>query len=130
MVLHTMFYEDEIRRADEYRADVESVNLKELELATRLIDALAVPFDAAKYKDSYREKLKEYIGAVDPRVAGRGIEDLTYTNLSEIPAPGSRRGDAPIDLRMYVSHEGRAMSETWLYQAFPSQLHALLAQHA
>jgi periplasmic glucans biosynthesis protein len=37
--------------------------------------------------------------------------------------------DAPIDLRMYVSHDGKAMSETWLYQVFPSQLHALLAQH-
>jgi glucans biosynthesis protein len=37
--------------------------------------------------------------------------------------------DAPIDLRMYLSHDGRALSETWLYQAFPSQLHALLAQH-
>ncbi len=38
--------------------------------------------------------------------------------------------DTPIDLRMYVSHDGKAMSETWLYQVFPSQLHALLAQHA
>ena len=38
--------------------------------------------------------------------------------------------DLPIDLRMYVSHDGKAMSETWLYQVFPSQLHALLAQHA
>lgn len=38
--------------------------------------------------------------------------------------------DAPIDLRMYVTHDGKAMSETWIYQVFPSQLHALLAEHA
>jgi periplasmic glucans biosynthesis protein len=38
--------------------------------------------------------------------------------------------DDPVDLRMYVSHEGRALSETWIYQVFPSQLHALLAEHA
>ena len=43
------------------------------------------------------------------------------------PARPGGRADRP---RMYVSHEGKAMSETWIYQVFPSQLHALLAQHA
>jgi glucans biosynthesis protein len=38
--------------------------------------------------------------------------------------------DDPIDLRLFVRHKGEAMSETWIYQAFPSQLHALLASHA
>jgi DNA end-binding protein Ku len=67
MILHTMFYEDEIRRADEYRADASAVNPKELELATRLIGALAAPFEPAKYKDTYREKLNQLI---DAKVAG------------------------------------------------------------
>lgn len=40
------------------------------------------------------------------------------------------QGDEPIDLRMYLRHEGQAMSETWLYQAFPSQLHRLLSERA
>jgi glucans biosynthesis protein len=39
-------------------------------------------------------------------------------------------GDEPIDLRMYVRHDGQAMSETWIYQAFPSQLREMLAAHA
>jgi glucans biosynthesis protein len=43
---------------------------------------------------------------------------------------GPPDGDEPIDLRMYVRHDGEAMSETWIYQAFPSQLHELLASHA
>ncbi len=38
--------------------------------------------------------------------------------------------DAPIDLRMYLRHDGKAMSETWIYQAFPSQLHEMLDEHA
>ena len=38
--------------------------------------------------------------------------------------------DEPIDMRMFVRHDGKALSETWLYQAFPSQLHAMLAAHA
>ena len=67
MILHTMYYEDEIRRDDEYRADASAVNPKELELATRLISALAAPFDPSKYKDTYREKLNSLIAA---RIAG------------------------------------------------------------
>ena len=43
---------------------------------------------------------------------------------------GAGGGDDPIDLRMYVRHGGRAMSETWIAQAFPSQLRELLASHA
>lgn len=41
----------------------------------------------------YREKLREYIGAMDPRVAGRGLEDLSVTDLSGLPVPGSRAGN-------------------------------------
>jgi DNA end-binding protein Ku len=67
MILHTMFYEDEIRRTDEYRVDISAVNPRELELATRLISALAAPFDPTKYKDTYREKLDRLIAA---KVAG------------------------------------------------------------
>ena len=37
---------------------------------------------------------------------------------------------APIDLRLFLRHENEAMSETWIYQAFPSQLRELLAEHA
>jgi glucans biosynthesis protein len=38
--------------------------------------------------------------------------------------------DEPIDLRMFLRHDGKAMSETWIYQAFPSQLRQLLDEHA
>ena len=44
--------------------------------------------------------------------------------------PPEGETDDPIDLRMYLRHEGEAMSETWIYQAFPSQLRRLLAEHA
>lgn len=38
--------------------------------------------------------------------------------------------DEPINLRMYVSYAGKAMSETWIAQVFPSQMHALLGARA
>lgn len=76
MILHTMFYEDEIRRDDEYRADTASVVPKELDLATRLIESLAAPFEPGKYKDTYRERLQQLI---DAKLAGE--------ETVEAPAP-------------------------------------------
>ena len=38
--------------------------------------------------------------------------------------------DEPIDLRMYVSHDGKALSETWIWQVFPSQMREMLSAHA
>jgi glucans biosynthesis protein len=31
------------------------------------------------------------------------------------------QGDAPVDLRAYLRHKGRALTETWIYQYFPNQ---------
>ena len=43
---------------------------------------------------------------------------------------GDEPADDPIDLRLFLRHKEQAMSETWIYQAFPSQLRALLSEHA
>jgi DNA end-binding protein Ku len=61
LVLHTMFYETEIRREDEYRTDTGSVSPKEMDLALLLIRNLAAPFEPAKYRDTYREKIDALI---------------------------------------------------------------------
>ncbi len=63
IVLHTMFYETEIRRNDEYRADTANVAEKELSLALLLIENLAAPFEPAKYRDTYKDKLDAMIAA-------------------------------------------------------------------
>lgn len=63
IVLHTMFYETEIRRDDEYRTDTSGVVEKELKLALLLVENLAAPFEPAKYRDSYKEKLEAMIAA-------------------------------------------------------------------
>jgi DNA end-binding protein Ku len=62
IVLHTMFYETEIRREDEYRVSSQ-VAEKELEMALLLVNNLVVAFDASKYRDGYRDKLDELIQA-------------------------------------------------------------------
>jgi DNA end-binding protein Ku len=79
LILHTMFYDSEIRRENEYRTDTADVSQRELDLALLLIENLAAPFDASKYRDTYREKLEALIQA---KIAG---EDTV-----EAPAPEPR----------------------------------------
>jgi len=63
MVLHTMYYQDEIRAMDEFRTDRGLVQERELLMAKSLVEALAAPFDPGKYKDTYRETLRAMIEA-------------------------------------------------------------------
>jgi DNA end-binding protein Ku len=70
MILHTMFYPNEVRGENEYRADTSAVAPKELQLATMLVDSLAAPFQPEKYRDTYKEQLDAMIAA---KMAGKPI---------------------------------------------------------
>jgi len=81
LVLHKMYYQDEIRATDEFRTNVDLVKDKELIMAQSLIDALAAPFEPAKFKDNYRETLKAMI---DAKIAG---EEVVASPQAEEIAP-------------------------------------------
>jgi DNA end-binding protein Ku len=70
IVTHTMYYPDEVRTNLEYRTEPALVTPKELGLARMLIDTLAAPFDPEKFKDTYRERLRQLIEA---KVEGREL---------------------------------------------------------
>jgi DNA end-binding protein Ku len=70
ITLHTMYFEDEMRKTEAFRTDPSLVKDKELEMATMLVEALAAKFEPAKYKDNYRENLKAMIEA---KIAGQEI---------------------------------------------------------
>jgi len=70
MVLHTMYYQDEIRALDEFRTTTTDLKDMELKMATQLVEGLAAEFDPEKYKDNYRETLK---GMIEAKVAGREV---------------------------------------------------------
>lgn len=70
ILLHTMYYEDEVRKIEEFRTDTNLAKDKELELATTLITSLAAEFEPIKYKDAYRENLMAMIRA---KVEGRQV---------------------------------------------------------
>lgn len=81
LILHTMFYDSEIRRNDEYRTDLTGMAPKELELALRLISNLTVPFEPGKYRDTYREKLDALI-----RAKVEGNETIPAPSAKPTPA--------------------------------------------
>lgn len=61
ILAHTMFFSNEVRADEEYRADITAVSAKELNLAETLIHSLAAPFEPQKYRDTYRERLESII---------------------------------------------------------------------
>src|ERR1700749_3620038 len=45
MVLHTMYYADQVRRTEEFRTDTSKVSEREMNLAKMLVESLAAAFD-------------------------------------------------------------------------------------
>jgi DNA end-binding protein Ku len=82
MILHTLYYRDEVRSVDEFRTDTSQVKDKELDLATMLIETLAASFEPEKYSDSYRENIRALI---DAKIQGQ-----------EIVAPPATQASAPV----------------------------------
>lgn len=103
IVLHTMFYQSEIREQDEYQTDTSAVSKKELDLALLLVTNLEAPFEPAKYKDGYREKLdaliqakisgEETVAAPQPKAAPV-VDILEALQRSLESASGSRKPPA------------------------------------
>jgi DNA end-binding protein Ku len=81
LLLHTLFYADEVRARDEFRTEVEWVAPRELELAGLLVEALAARFEPGKYKDTYRENLRALL---DAKIRG---EELKLEASAPVPAP-------------------------------------------
>jgi DNA end-binding protein Ku len=86
MIAHTMYFGTEVRAEEEYRTDPQLVDRKEVQLANTLVRSLAGKFDAAKYRDSYREQLEAMIAAkvqgwdarlVEPRPHRAPVDDIS-----------------------------------------------------
>jgi DNA end-binding protein Ku len=62
ITLEKMYFADEVRPLDPLRPEKESsVDQKELDMATQLIDSLRTPFEPERYHDTYRDTLCEII---------------------------------------------------------------------
>jgi DNA end-binding protein Ku len=61
LILHTLYYANEVHAEQEYRIDPEMVASKELDLAKTLVRALAAHFEPEKLRDTFEERLREFI---------------------------------------------------------------------
>lgn len=61
LIAHTLFYEDEVKRENEYHVAAGLTATREMDLALKLVEALAGKFEPGKFKDQYRERLRQAI---------------------------------------------------------------------
>ena len=61
MMLHTMYYEEEVRKVEGFGAPDVELKEAEVKVANQLIEALAADFDPEKYHDTFQENLKKLI---------------------------------------------------------------------
>jgi DNA end-binding protein Ku len=81
MILHTMYFEDEVRRSEEFRTDTHVVSDKEKNLAKMLVESLAAEFEPGKYYDTYRENLRKLIEA---KVEGQNIVETPEPHIAPV----------------------------------------------
>jgi DNA end-binding protein Ku len=81
MILHTMYYEDEVRRTEEFRTDTSKVTEREMNLAKMLVESLAAEFEPGKYHDTYRTNLRQMI---DAKVEGHKIVETPEPHIAPV----------------------------------------------
>ena len=92
LVLETMRYEDEVRKAQSYFKEIGSAKPEKalLDLATTLIEQRTAPFDAGEFHDRYVDALKKLIEK-KRKAKGKKI-------LEDVEEPEPLGGDNVIDL--------------------------------
>jgi DNA end-binding protein Ku len=91
LLMHTMFYADELRQVEEFRTDTSAVTSDELAMAVKLMERMRAAFEPQKYKDEYRESVLRMVSekvnkytekprqmhkyAVEENAAGENVND-------------------------------------------------------
>ncbi len=71
LTLHTMYFNNEIRRVAEYGRDNVEVKPQEIKLATELVGSLTAKFKPDKYRDEYQARVQALL---DARMKGRKLK--------------------------------------------------------
>jgi DNA end-binding protein Ku len=111
LMMTTLSYADEINPASELRElggeeESAAVGERELDVARRLVQSLAEPFDISRYKDTYREAVLDLIDrkasgeevVVEPRPATETLQspDLMGALQASLERARERGGDVPV----------------------------------
>jgi len=85
LVLHTMYYQDEVREMPDIGTDHMNLRESELKVAHQLIEALAAKWDPTRFHNSFEDNLKKLIKA---HLEGKEIK----------PVEKPRKLSTPVDL--------------------------------
>ncbi len=112
LMLHTMYYEDEIRKVEQFgKTDVE-VRESEVKVAHQLIEALSGKFEPSKYHDTFEENLKELIKA---HLEGREVAPISKPKPAPVKDLMSALKESLAQMKKPPQRAGRA--------AAPSRAH-------
>jgi DNA end-binding protein Ku len=81
MTLHTMFYSNEIRKADAIPTDKVEIKEQEKKLAEQLIQSLAAPFLPEKYRDEFQENVK---GMISAKLKGQEVTEVAQPHMAPV----------------------------------------------
>ena len=84
ILMHTMFYANEVRKDQEIETDSALVAGKELDLAVKLVEALVTEFEPEKFKDKYCEQVEALIAA---KIQGREVASGPSQPTASAPVP-------------------------------------------
>lgn len=79
LMLHTMYYQDEVREMEDFGADKVEIREAELKIADQLIEALADRFDPSRFHDTFQDNLKQMIKA---RLEGQAVTAVEKPRLA------------------------------------------------
>jgi DNA end-binding protein Ku len=105
LVLHTLYYEDELHRTHKPEAPKTAFSAKELEMAKNLVGHLTAPFKIKEFHDAYRENVEQLI---EERRQGKKITtvkqprkapviDLMEALKRSLKAAAAKAGSAPTE---------------------------------
>jgi DNA end-binding protein Ku len=82
IVLHTMYFEDELHKANETKAPAAAkFDKKEIDLAKKLIETLASPFKPEQFHDEYKRNVEKLIAA---KRKGRKIQAVKQPKMAPV----------------------------------------------
>ena len=81
LVLNTLRYHDELKKASEFEIPDAKVSAKEMDMAMRLVDDMADKWQPARYKDTFKDDL---LKRIEEKVEAGQTEEITE------PAKGAR----------------------------------------
>jgi DNA end-binding protein Ku len=120
LLLHTLFYLDELRVAEGFGQIETEPQAPELKLAVQLIEGLAKPFDPTRFEDHYRKNLEQVVAAAlegkpaparpaAPRLAP--VADLMQSLKASLEQQGAAAPRPPARSKKPAAHAGRGRKQ-------------------